>query len=105
MHIDPCIARSFGFEKPILHGLCTMGIAARILYQIFCSRVPSRFTKIRVRFTKPAYPGELLKIQIWRKSIEDGQQIVVFRAIAPERDFVVLDGGEFTYLLGPRASL
>lgn len=82
-----------------------MGIAARVLYKILCCRVPSRFKKIRVRFRKPVYPGDSLNIQIWRHSSENDQQIVVFRTIVPERDCVVLDGGEFTYLLGQRARL
>lgn len=105
LHIDPDIAISYGFESPVLHGLCTMGITARVLYKIFCCRVPSRFKKIRVRFRKPVYPGDSLKIQIWRHSSENDQQIVVFRTIVPERDCVVLDGGEFTYLPGQRARL
>ena len=64
LHTDPVFARQAGFERPILHGLCTYGITARLLLaETGKSADALRF--ISGRFTKPVYPGEKLTIQAW----------------------------------------
>ncbi|DAZ95577.1 TPA: hypothetical protein N0F65_006063 [Lagenidium giganteum] len=92
LHADPEIAQSVGFRNPILHGLCTMGIATRALYKTFCGGDPRRFKTIRVRFASPCYPGETLETRMWR----DGNR-VLFQVIVQERQKVIIDGGEFVF--------
>ncbi|HKY93253.1 MAG TPA: MaoC/PaaZ C-terminal domain-containing protein [Nevskiaceae bacterium] len=92
IHASPEIARKAGFEKPILHGLCTMGLAGRALIQSCCGYDPSKLKSMFVRFSKPAYPGETFRTEIFN----EGNQ-VRFRVRVVERDLVVLDRGLATF--------
>jgi acyl dehydratase len=88
IHADPATARKAGFERPILHGLCSMGVACRALIEAYADDDPSRVKYISVRFSKPVFPGETLAVDFYR---EGGH--VRFRARVVERDIVVLDRG------------
>jgi acyl dehydratase len=88
LHADPDVARAAGFERPILHGLATFGIAARALIVGLASGDAQRLTRIDARFSAPAYPGDLLETDAW----EEGS-LVRFRTRAPQRGAVVLDRG------------
>ena len=65
LHSDPVYAARGGFERPILHGMCTYGITARILIATLCGGDPSRLASISGRFTKPVLPGDKLTISAW----------------------------------------
>ncbi|KAI9913700.1 hypothetical protein PsorP6_005828 [Peronosclerospora sorghi] len=93
LHIDPEIAKSVGFKQPILHGLCSMGVASRALYKHFCGGDASRFKSIRVRFSSPCFPGETIQTLMW----QEGSGKVLFQARVVERGIVIIDGGEFIF--------
>jgi acyl dehydratase len=88
LHADPAVARAAGFERPILHGLCTLGIAGHALLRTCCDYDPARMRSLALRFSAPVFPGETIRTEMWR----DGG-IVSFRARAVERDVVVLNNG------------
>jgi acyl dehydratase len=88
LHSDPEFARAAGYERPILHGLCTFGIAGRAVVAGLCDYAPERVAHMEGRFTAPVYPGETVVTEIWRE--DDG---AAFRATVPARDSVVLDLG------------
>lgn len=90
LHADPTVARKAGFEKPILHGLCTYGVACQSLVRAVCDHDATRLRGMGARFTKPVYPGETIRTQWWRGSAADQIQ---FRCLSVERDEVVLDRG------------
>jgi acyl dehydratase len=88
VHSDPNVARAAGFERPILHGLATFGVAGHAL---LCSEVQydaGRIRGMKARFTAPVYPGETLRTDIWR--LADG---VSFRVTALERKVVAINNG------------
>ncbi|WP_430397121.1 MaoC/PaaZ C-terminal domain-containing protein [Ferrovibrio sp.] len=93
LHADPRIAQAVGFKMPILHGLCSYGIATRALVRACCGNDPAKLKTMQLRFTAPVYPGETIRTEIWREA-----EGVSFRARVIERDLVVLNNGKATFL-------
>lgn len=89
LHADPEVARKAGFDKPILHGLCSFGVVCRALVELCCEGDPTRLTKMQVRFSSPVYPGETIVTEVWN----DAEGRVSFRAKVAERDVVVINNG------------
>lgn len=94
LHIDPAVAASAGFARPILHGMCTYGIAGRAVLKLCCDNQAARLKQLDVRFASPVYPGETLRTELWHL----GQGRAAFRVRVVERDLIVLNNGyaEFT---------
>jgi len=88
IHADPAMARKAGFDRPILHGQCTLGMATRAILRSCCEQQPRRLRSVQARFSSPVYPGETLTTEIWR----DGP-IISFRSLIAERAVVVLNNG------------
>ncbi|HKU17268.1 MAG TPA: MaoC/PaaZ C-terminal domain-containing protein [Steroidobacteraceae bacterium] len=93
LHIDPEVARSAGFERPILHGLGAYGMVGRALIKTLCGDDPGRLRRLDVRFTNPVYPGEPLRVEIWQVGAGDA----AFRLVAADRNLVVQDFGRIEY--------
>ena len=88
LHADPIVAREAGFNAPILHGLCTLGIAGHALLKTYCDYEPKRFKAIYVRFSSPVYPGETIRTEMWREG-----DTISFRSMVLERNVAVLNNG------------
>jgi len=73
LHADPAFAAKVGFDKPILHGLCTFGYAGRAVLSHACEGDPSRLSSLRGQFAKPAFPGDTLVLRGWN---EEGRTAV-----------------------------
>jgi acyl dehydratase len=93
LHISPDVAAKGGFERPILHGLATMGLIGRALAQMRCGGDAARLTAMKLRFTAPVYPGDEVVTEIW-----DEDDAVRFRATVPARGVVVADCGSATVI-------
>jgi len=89
LHADPTVAASAGFARPILHGLCTYGVAGYAILKSMCANDPARLRRLDVRFSAPVYPGETIRTEIW----DDGRGRASFRSRVLERDVVVLNNG------------
>lgn len=87
LHSDPAFARRAGFDQPILHGLCTWGIAARVLGRGMLGGRFDRVSRFGGRFSSPVTPGEELAVDAWRVSDLD----IAFRVRVKDR--VVIAGG------------
>ena len=99
LHSDPWFAQNLaGFPRPILHGLCTYGVAGRVLVATLGGGDAGRITAIGARFVSPVFPGETLTTSVWRT--EPGH--AVFRTEAAGVDGsnarVVLDDGTAEYV-------
>lgn len=88
LHADPKVAAVAGFRAPILHGLCSFGVAGRAVIKACCGGDATKLTGLQVRFSAPIYPGETIRTEVWK----DGNQ-VSFRARCIERDVVILNHG------------
>ena len=89
LHVDPQQAAKGGFARPILHGMCTFGFAARALIKHGCGNEAGRLASIAARFSRHVFPGETLRTEIWKTD----QTHMLFRTIAVERDELVLTQG------------
>ncbi len=87
LHSNPEVARRVGFERPILHGLCTYGIAGRIALHHCLDGDPDRFSAFTARFSRPVLPGDVLRVGLWNLS-DDTTGVKVW-----SDDQVVLDDG------------
>lgn len=91
LHTDPSFAAIGGFDRPILHGLCTYGFTGRALLGELCGNDVTKFHHIEGRFSSPVMPGDALTVRIWRT--EDG--VAVFTTSVGDR--VVIDQGLVRY--------
>lgn len=91
LHADPVLARSVGFEAPILHGLCSYGIACRQILGSVAAYDNTRIATFDVRFSAPIYPGETIVTQIW----VDGS-VVSYESFCKERQVKILSNGKCT---------
>ena len=87
LHSDPSFAAIGGFDRPILHGLCTYGFTGRALLHTLCGSDPARFGHVEGRFTSPVFPGEALTVSMW----ETGDGEAVFTTSVGDR--AVIDQG------------
>ena len=67
LHIDPAAAKRAGFERPILHGLCTYGYDVRAVINSGLDGDPERLNGFNARFSRPVYPGETITTEGWKK--------------------------------------
>ena len=85
LHADPDFAARAGFPRPILHGLCTMGVVVHALLQALCDYDPGRLRAVGLRFSAPVFPGETIRTEIWRNG--------GFRARVLGREGLVVSNG------------
>lgn len=89
LHADPGFAKAGGFPRPILHGLCTYGVAGHALLRLVCDYDPMRLKRMDVRFSAPVYPGETIRTEIWR----EGAGRFGFRCRVVEREVIAINNG------------
>ncbi len=94
LHSDPAFAAMGGFDRPILHGLCTYGFTGRALLHTLCDSDPARFAHVEGRFASPVFPGEALTVSMWEV---DG--VAIFQT-AGDDGRTVIDAGKLTYQPG-----
>lgn len=88
IHAEPALAAKAGFERPILHGLCTLAVATRAVLKAYAGDDPARLKSLQLRFSAPVYPGETIVTKFWREG-----DVISFRAKVAERDLVVPNNG------------
>lgn len=86
LHADPSFASMAGYEKPILHGLCTFGHACRAILKEYCDNDPEKLKSIKVRFSRHVFPGETIVTEIW----DEGGGKLLFQVKTLERGEVAI---------------
>jgi len=89
LHVDPEAARKAGFQEPILHGLCSYGICQHAVLAEYCGYEPDRISHIEVRFSNVVFPGESLRVDLWRD-----EDVVSFEATVVERECKAISNGK-----------
>jgi len=85
LHVDPEFAKRSGFDRPILHGLCTYGHCGRAVLQAYCDNDPGRLKAFEVRFSGVVYPGETITTEMWKVD----EKTIVFQAKTSESSVVI----------------
>ena len=93
LHVDQDFAEMAGFEKPIMHGLCSHGFACRALIAKLVPGEPEQVRRLVCRFSKTLYPGIPIKTLIWKT----GEGLALWRVVNTENGEVVIDNGIFEY--------
>ena len=88
LHSDPEVAKKAGFDRPILHGLCTYGITCRAILAGVTDYDPAAILSHQVRFSAPVFPGDTITVDLWR----DGKAIS-FEARVKARGVTVIKNG------------
>jgi len=91
LHADPNFAAMGGFDKPILHGLCTFGIACKAVVDQELGGDVTKVARYQVRFSGHVFPGETIVTSIWR---ENGK--LLLQATTKERGLPVLTNAAIT---------
>src|SRR5258708_20635804 len=93
LHVDPQVAAAAGFRRPLLHGLCTFGIAGHVLLREVCDYRPERFIGLDARFSEPVFPGDVIQIAIW----DDGPGRASFQCRVVDRNAIVVNNGLYEF--------
>jgi acyl dehydratase len=93
LHADPERAKVAGFDRPILHGAASFGIAAHAVLRSVADYRPERLAGIEARFSKPVFPGDTIRTEIWPQGSTDGSERVAFQCRAVGRNDIVLSNG------------
>jgi acyl dehydratase len=94
LHADPVAARAVGFDRPILHGLCTFGVACKAVLQTICDYDYTLIREFDARFSAPVLPGDTITTDMWQEG-----NVVSFVCSVKEREAVVLRNGKCTLVV------
>lgn len=85
LHADPEFAKMAGFDKPILHGLCSFGVVCKAAVDAALEGDVEKVARYKARFAGPVFPGETIVTSLWR---EEGRLLV--QAKTRDRDSPVI---------------
>jgi acyl dehydratase len=91
LHADPAFAKMGGFDKPILHGLCSFGIVCKAAVDSVLGGDVTKVARYQARFAGVLFPGETIETSAWK----EGNQILI-SAKCKERNAPVISNAAIT---------
>ncbi|MCH8815485.1 MAG: MaoC family dehydratase [Chloroflexi bacterium] len=92
LHVDPAFASMAGYDRPILHGLCSFGYVGRAVLSTYCGNDPARLSALSARFSGVVYPGDTITTEMW----DEGSGKIVFQAKTQEGRAVITNAAAQT---------
>lgn len=93
LHADPEFAKKFGFDGPIVHGLCSLGYACRMLIDLLIPGEPERVTEIETQFRSVAMPGDSFTLEVWKT----GDKEALFRTVNDATGNLILNNARIRW--------
>lgn len=92
--LDPAAAKALGFPAPIVHGMCTLGFAARAIVDTVCGGHSRRLVRLACRFSAPVLvePGQKLTTSIWATPAENGRLHISFETTEKNGAMAIKNG-------------
>jgi acyl dehydratase len=88
LHVDPDFAKMAGYDRPILHGLCSFGFVGRAVLGEYCDNDPERFAGMSARFSGVVFPGDTITTEMW----DTGEGKIILQAKTQEGRVVISNG-------------
>ena len=92
IHVDESFAKMAGLPGIIVHGLCTMAFTSKAVIDKLCGGDPTKLKRLRVRFSRPVFPGQIITTKIWPDGERDGRKIFAYETFNPEGQPVIRGG-------------
>ncbi len=92
IHVDENFAKMAGLPGIIVHGLCTMAFTSKVMIDNFCGGDPGKLKRLRVRFTRPVLPGQVITTKVWPGGERDHRKILEFETFNPDGRAVIKGG-------------
>ncbi len=92
IHVDENFAKMAGLPGIIVHGLCTMAFTSKVMIDKLCGGDPVKLKRLRVRFTRPVLPGQIITTRVWPDGERDGRKIFAFETVNPDGRAVIRGG-------------
>jgi acyl dehydratase len=92
IHIDENFAKMAGLPGIIVHGLCTMAFTSKVMIDQLCGGDPVKLKRLRVRFTRPVLPGQMITTKVWPDGERDQRKIFAFETYNPDGRAVIRGG-------------
>jgi acyl dehydratase len=92
IHVDENVAKMAGLPGIVVHGLCTMAFASKVMIEGLCGGDPMRLKRLRVQFSRPVFPGQSITTRVWAGDERAGRRAYEFETYNPE-GMAVIRGG------------
>jgi len=92
IHVDENFAKMAGLPGIIVHGLCTMAFVSKVMIDNLCGGDPLKLKRLRVRFTRPVLPGQVITTKIWPDGEREDRKVFAFETFNPEGRPVIRGG-------------
>ncbi len=92
IHVDENFAKMAGLPGIIVHGLCTMAFTSKVMIDKLSGGDPVRLKRLRVRFTRPVLPGQVITTKVWSDGERNGRKVFAFETFNPDGRAVIKGG-------------